>query len=299
MSARWKLKIIMVGSSQVGKTSFIKSCVEEEGEDGFRPINPLGVSFDILNSYLNNGDNCSCVVWDIKTYNHYLFIFPMFFRGAAGGLLFFDLSNHQSFEDLNIWIRLVKKIRGNIPLILIGTKADLQPQVLPEEINEFIRNNGILSYYSTSIHRTSKRDTALKQLVSNIIENRLSNEKNQPLLEPIQESLQDILNQISGRTGGRGLILSNLYYDQYDRLSDEEKSVYNKFIKSFSDCPICKKKNHINHLRKFYFSKNKENNKLKKRILKLLEESYNFDELYHNSIILGIPCCACFNQFFH
>lgn len=293
MSVNWILKIMMAGSPRVGKTSFIKD--RAVGEEFHRQNNFLGFSLEILRSTFDNGEVCKCSIWDVKAnqYNH--FIYPTFFKGAAGCLLFFNLSNRQTFEDLNIWIKLIRKLSANIPIILIGTNSDLETQVSSDEINEFIRDKGILSYYSTSIYGESKRDAIIEHLTTYIIDTRKSRLKNKEDLELIRESLDSLLDQLYRRMGGR----YGLYKDEYNSLSKKEKEICDKFIDYFSICPICHRTNHINYIRKFYFSKKKEHIKIKKQLLKLVQKSQDFDEIYYNKIILGIPCCNCYSYVFN
>ena len=69
-------------------------------------------------------------------------------------------------------------------------------------------------------------------------------------------------------------------------------------MENFAFCPICKAENHASYLKKFYFSKKREDSELKNQLLKLLVLSKDFIELYYNKIKLGIPCCDCFQSFF-
>ncbi len=86
--------------------------------------------------------------------------------------------------------------------------------------------------------------------------------------------------------------------EDYLNLSDEEKEIIKKFLEYFSICPICKEKNHEYYLQKFYFDSAPDKILLKERLLKLIEESKNFEDIYYNKIRVGIPCCKCFSQFF-
>ena len=81
-------------------------------------------------------------------------------------------------------------------------------------------------------------------------------------------------------------------------LSEEEKAIFRQFLEYFSTCPICKKSNHKSYLKTFYFSDNLDKKILKKRLLKLIEESKEYDDVYYNKISFGIPCCNCFKKVF-
>lgn len=293
MSACWRLKITLVGSSQVGKTSFIKGRIGFE-RSRLNTLQTFGISFEIIDTFLDNEEICRCSVWELNQHTRHLFLYPTFLRGAAGCLLCFDLCRHQTFEDLNLWIRLIRKINGNIPVFLIGTNNDLRHEVFPEEIDDFMRSYGIIGYRPTSIYEENKRDIIFKQLITNAIERRRAGTGNYDHVAPIQESVEDILNQLSRRDCIRYIPV----VDPYESLSSKEKVVCDQFIANFAFCPICKIENHVNYLKKFYFSKKRKDIELKNQLLKLMVLSEDFEKLYYNKIKLGIPCCDCFQSIF-
>ncbi|MHA1986342.1 MAG: hypothetical protein ACW98D_06880 [Promethearchaeota archaeon] len=293
MSTYRRLKITLVGSPRVGKTSFIRELSDYQ-RNRFSTLRNLGISIEIIDTNLDNEEICRSAVWELSQRTHHQWFIPTFFRGAAGSIIFFDLSCHQTFEDLNLWIKLIRKINGNIPIYLIGSKEDLEPDVFPDEIDEFFRNNSIIGYSSTTVYDESKRDTIFKKLITNVVERYTNKTAVNNQMEPIQESLEDILNQINRVVYRRESIVD----DYYNSLPAEEKIRCDNFIGHFTNCPICKNENHVSYLRKFYSSKNKIDIELKKQLMKVLKLSENFDKLFYNKIILGIPCCNCFQSFF-
>jgi GTPase SAR1 family protein len=65
--------------------------------------------------------------------------------------LIFDLTLRESFQDIkNYWINEVESYTdGNALLVLVGNKADADPQVSAEEITQFAQDKNML-YYETS-----------------------------------------------------------------------------------------------------------------------------------------------------
>ncbi|MHA1293338.1 MAG: hypothetical protein ACTSQJ_11805 [Promethearchaeota archaeon] len=101
------------------------------------------------------------------------------------------------------------------------------------------------------------------------------------------ERLRNILNEY------------NIEEDEdYLKLSDDKKEKFHKFIDFFSICPICKSQNHKKYLYRFFFSADPNKKLLKKRLLRLIEEMEDFNEIYYNNISLGIPCCNCYKIIF-
>ena len=124
MTANWKIKVLICGDRGVGKTSFLH---DNDGfsEGRYSSANTMGITIKTSQVTLGkNGDGESCMVslWDQKSRRRFVFMYPAFYRGAAGAILCFDVSNRQSFIDLPLWLDLIRKINNNIPIVLVGTK---------------------------------------------------------------------------------------------------------------------------------------------------------------------------------
>ncbi|MFX0056678.1 MAG: Rab family GTPase [Candidatus Hodarchaeota archaeon] len=254
----YKLKIILGGAKGVGKSSFIEG-------DGVND-SPIGVSFKPIECYANQGDSYKFVVWDLKDRERFRFLFPLFCRGACTGLLCFDVSNKQSFLELNRWVRLFRGSAGNIPIFLIGTKNDLDYKaVSEEEINKFIQEQNIECVFFTSIYdEDNKKEEIFKRVVQKI-------DEDYPLNDFTIISTQKVI--------------------------DEE---FKKFLDIFDKCPICKRENHFESLKNLYFNKNNPDIiRLRESLLYLIEQSINLNKLPLNRISFGIPCCSCYKTIFN
>jgi Ras-related protein Rab-11A len=65
-------------------------------------------------------------IWDTAGQERYKALSSLYFKGAVGALLVFDLTSRESFENVIDWIKLVKeKADTNVVIILIGNKSDL------------------------------------------------------------------------------------------------------------------------------------------------------------------------------
>ncbi len=134
MPGSYKLKLVLGGSQNSGKTTFINR----------NSISPIGVSFESVECFVNEGDHFKFVIWDLEDSERFRFLYPFFCRGASAGLLCVDLSNKETFLDLTRWITLFRESAGGIPIILIGTKADIaKREVTDEIIDEFVATEGI------------------------------------------------------------------------------------------------------------------------------------------------------------
>lgn len=254
MPKSYKLKIILGGSKGVGKTSFINGNIEND--------TPIGVSFKPIECYANEADSYKFVVWDLKDRLRFRFLFPIFCRGACAGLLCFDLSDRDSFLELNNWLTLFRESIGNIPIILIGTKSDLKRKISNGEISNFMTKNHLKYVFLTSIYDEIDKK---KEIFQTIVEK----------LDPNYQ-------------------INDFNIFSQNQLDTEE---FNSFIDNFSFCPICKKDNHFENLKNLYISRDPKIIKLREQLLKLIEISNNL-KFRSQKISIGIPCCNCYKSIF-
>ncbi len=253
----YKLKVILGGSQNSGKTSFIDGDTQNDS--------PIGVSFKPIECYANGTDNYKFIVWDLKNRERFHFLFPYFCRGACAGLLCFDLTNRSSFLELDNWIALFKKNAGSIPIILIGTKYDLEiKEVSKEEIYDYAINHDIHNIFFSSIYDDkSNKIEVFKSIVESI-------DPNYPL-----ENFS--------------------LYTQKDFDSEEFKD----FVQYFSICPICKNENHYESLKNIYISSDPKLIILREQIYKAIEVTQRLSSKKKANLKIGIPCCDCYKKFFN
>ena len=82
----------------------------------------------------------------------------MYYRGALGILLIFDLTNNESFKHLPNWIEEIRYcLKKEIPILLIGNKCDLPNErvVSYGDIEEFAKKYN-LYYMETSAKSEEK-----------------------------------------------------------------------------------------------------------------------------------------------
>lgn len=144
-------KVIIVGNGAVGKTSIAMRFTEDYFNMSYKQT--IGLDFFIKQLVLPGDIHVAVQLWDIggqtiggKMIGNYIF-------GAQAVLLVYDITNYQSFQDLEDWLALVKKTfasSGSMPYVaLVANKADLTHlrTVKPEKHNEFADANEMYSYF--------------------------------------------------------------------------------------------------------------------------------------------------------
>jgi len=79
-----------------------------------------------------------------------------YYRGSILQLLFFDLSNTKSFNNLEKWITEIKEFNDNPFVVLIGNKSDLEQTINQEQIDDFTTTHCNGRYYEISCKLDNK-----------------------------------------------------------------------------------------------------------------------------------------------
>ncbi|OHS97348.1 small GTP-binding protein [Tritrichomonas foetus] len=144
------MKVVLVGDTQVGKT-----CILGRLTTGtFRASSPATVGAAFQNHVMTTSKGVVTMqIWDTAGQEKYRALAPMYYRSAQVAILFFDLTNLESFRSLDQWANeLEEKTTGELRLFLVGNKCDLEAErkVKREEAEEFGFQHGAIEYVETS-----------------------------------------------------------------------------------------------------------------------------------------------------
>ena len=139
------ISIIMVGDSSVGKSTLMKKFISGEFSDCLNPT--LGI--ELCKKELNINDKQILYrIWDTCGQERYRSLSKSYFRNADGIMLLFNLNSLDSFENLTGWLNSIKESgTENMPLIIVGTKCDLESNVSEEMIQKFVNENILINKY--------------------------------------------------------------------------------------------------------------------------------------------------------
>ena len=110
---------------------------------------------------------------------------PLYYKGKNGILVVYDITNRQSFDDINFWLNEIKeKANKNTVLLLVGNKCDLEDErkVSFQEGKDFADNNGI-KFIETSAKTNQNVDEAFEILIDEVIKN------NKDILKKIDKNI--------------------------------------------------------------------------------------------------------------
>ncbi|KAJ5072705.1 ras family-domain-containing protein [Anaeramoeba ignava] len=116
------LKIVILGSSLVGKTTLITRIVEGQFVD---PETTIGAS-TLLKKYQGMYDSeYTFAIWDTAGQERFDSLAPAYCRGAGCALIVYSLIDRNSFSRLDHYIKMLENANVDRFVILVGTKLDL------------------------------------------------------------------------------------------------------------------------------------------------------------------------------
>ena len=123
-SYNFLFKIIIIGDTHVGKSNILLRFADDVFQESFQPT--IGVDFKIK-SLVFEDIPIKLQLWDTAGQERFRNITNSYYKGAHGIILVYDITNHMSFQNLDIWLEEVEKHgASNLTKILIGNKCDLQ-----------------------------------------------------------------------------------------------------------------------------------------------------------------------------
>lgn len=85
----------------------------------------IGVDFFLKSIVISNVHNI-LQIWNFSSENRFKFLLEVYILGAKGAILMYDITNPVSLENLPCWTQIIRKQTGDIPIMLIGSKKDLE-----------------------------------------------------------------------------------------------------------------------------------------------------------------------------
>ena len=162
-------KVLLRGNSDVGKSSLLLRFVDSVWNEGFVPT--IGVDFKVKTLEINN-KKIKMQIWDTAGQERFRTVVSTYFKGAHGILLIYDVTNKDSFKNLENWlIEIEKNSSDKVLKILLGNKCDLSDdrEIQSEEGKAFAVRNG-MEFMETSAKMNTNVSEAFETLAKIMIE---------------------------------------------------------------------------------------------------------------------------------
>eukprot|EP00771_Trimastix_marina_P001924 gnl/Trimastix_PCT/3034.p3 GENE.gnl/Trimastix_PCT/3034~~gnl/Trimastix_PCT/3034.p3 ORF type:complete len:228 (+),score=77.15 gnl/Trimastix_PCT/3034:1215-1898(+) len=139
-------KCILVGDGGVGKTTFVRRHLTGEFEK--RYIATVGVEVHPLAFYTNHGPivfDC----WDTAGQEHMGGLRDGYYIGGDAAIVMFDVTSRLTYDNVEKWYRDLTRVCDNIPIVLVGNKADVKDRKVKPRAITFHRKKN-LQYFDIS-----------------------------------------------------------------------------------------------------------------------------------------------------
>lgn len=115
-------KIMFVGNTHVGKTSFLRQV--HEGSYNRDTSATIGIDYRIKRVFVDN-KQYALQLWDTAGQERFYSITEQFFRKADGMVVMYDVTSRQTFTAVRRWLNCIQeKVMDDIIILLLGNKID-------------------------------------------------------------------------------------------------------------------------------------------------------------------------------
>ncbi|XP_076121477.1 RAB3D, member RAS oncogene family, b isoform X1 [Alosa pseudoharengus] len=161
----YMFKLLIIGNSSVGKTSFLFRYADDSFTSAF--VSTVGIDFKVKTVFRNN-KRIKLQIWDTAGQERYRTITTAYYRGAMGFLLMYDITNQDSFSAVQDWATQIKTYSwDNAQVILVGNKCDLEDdRLIPTEDSQRLADELGFQFFEAS----AKDNINVKQVFERLVD---------------------------------------------------------------------------------------------------------------------------------
>jgi small GTP-binding protein len=134
------ITVAIVGDGTVGKSTIINNF----RSDGFVPVYKQTIGFEFYEKKISIRESpVSLRIWDIGGQSIHSKSFQQYIASSSAIFLVYDVTNTESFHNLDDWMRVLKTHGVANNVYLVGNKVDMiaQRQVKLSQHNQFIEQH--------------------------------------------------------------------------------------------------------------------------------------------------------------
>lgn len=166
----YTFKILLVGPEGVGK----RNLTQRFCYDVFDPQDKLTVGVDFYVKTVELlGKKIKLQIWDVAGEERFRFLLPTYTLGANAAMIIYDITKFKTIDQMNNWIQTIREKAGDIPIMLIGNKLDLEDsrELKREKGIEIVKEFNLSSYSEISTKTGQNVEKIFEALTESVINN--------------------------------------------------------------------------------------------------------------------------------
>ena len=171
---RANIKIVVVGNSGTGKTSFCQRWISDKFDNAYQATVMSDFSYKVCEF---EGNYYKVQFWDIAGADKNIYTSKVFTKDSHGCLIVADITNPDTLNKTLLWKKSIDEntrfIDGKLlPSVLILNKSDLaneEQMSNDKEMEEFVKNNNFANYFRTSCLNGNGINETVEFLLKTII----------------------------------------------------------------------------------------------------------------------------------
>ncbi len=142
-------KIVFLGEGAVGKTSLVGRYVYDSFEGDYLATIGTDIHVKIVDV---KETRVKLVIWDIAGQDNFAQLRRAYYQNASGAFFVFDTTRTETIRRIDDWINALYAVTGEIPLVILENKTDLESGLEEDE------RQAVISKYNTPILKTSAKE---------------------------------------------------------------------------------------------------------------------------------------------
>jgi len=163
-------KILVLGDPSVGKSCFLIRYTEDTFQDVY--LSTIGMDCKYKDVILEEDKSIRLQIWDTAGQDRFRSITKNLYKGAAGIMLIYDITNRNTFDNVKKWVNSIKEeVTSKVVIVLVGNKIDLDKkrQVQTDE-GEQIAEEFDMPFFECSALTGENINSAFETLAKKLVE---------------------------------------------------------------------------------------------------------------------------------
>ncbi|KAJ5066586.1 ras-related protein rab-5c [Anaeramoeba ignava] len=148
--SKLSFKVVLLGHSHVGKTCLVKKLIT--GEFDPETETTINATYSVYDVEFEK-QTVQLQIWDTAGEEKFQKFAPIYYHGAFGALVIYDITDNYSFTRAKFWINeLYRNGSPDVIIILVGNKLDRESErtVNEEEVQKYADENSLYHIQSSA-----------------------------------------------------------------------------------------------------------------------------------------------------